>query len=108
MKKGDSVYIVYDDSRMRPHRATILSIGSKYIYVSEMHPSQSRFDILTHKSVDTSSGYNIRATLYSSEADYRLLQERNAREKALREKVISWARHADMLLLETVINIVGI
>lgn len=73
-----------------------------------IHPSQNRFDISTHESVGSPTGYNIRATLYNSESEYKLLQERAAREKALREKVISWARHADMLLLNTVINFIGI
>lgn len=70
MKVGDKVYLAYDDTRKSAQYVTIKSIGHKYITVSGVHSSESRYDILTKRSVDDIRGWNCNAQLYESEEQY--------------------------------------
>lgn len=70
MKIGDTLYLVYDDTRKEPRNVTVTSIGRKYITVDGVHGSESKYDILTKKSVDDNTGWNCRATLYTSKEQY--------------------------------------
>lgn len=70
MKVGDKVYLVYEDPRRPSYNVTIKSIGSKYITVDGVHHSESRYDILTKKSVDDRNGWNCGARLYENKEKY--------------------------------------
>ena len=101
MKRGDIVYIVYRDTRIRPHKAQIMSIGSKYIRVDMMHPSQNRFDIQTFESVPDSNGYDINAKLYENEEAYMLELERTLQLNSLRQDLHNWIDSASIEKLVT-------
>lgn len=74
MQKGDKVYIVPSDTRIKPYYATVKSVGRAYITV-DGHISYSRFSIYTHKSVPDRTGWDPQLTLYESEEDYQAEQK---------------------------------
>lgn len=74
IQKGDKVYIVPSDTRIKPYYATVKSIGRAYITVNG-HPSYSRFSIYIHKSVPDRTGWDPQLTLYKSEEDYQIEQK---------------------------------
>lgn len=88
MKVGDKVYLVYEDPRRPSHEVNIISIGKKYITVDRVHRSESRYDILTKKSVDDQSGCNCRARLYESKEKYFEQQLEDMRINEIRRRII--------------------
>lgn len=89
MKVGDTAYLVYDDTRKGPVNVTIKSIGRKYITVDGVHRSESRYDIITKKSVDDNTGWNCRATLYASCEQYRQVCYKKLVTNELRLRIIA-------------------
>lgn len=88
MNKGDKVIVVYEDKRIPPSEATIVSVGRKYITINNIHPDYSKFDLTTYESVDTKAGYNIRAKLYSSLDEYRQEKEQALQYQQLYNKLL--------------------
>lgn len=72
--KGQDVYIVPRDSRLKPFYAKIISIGSKYITVDKLHYTENKF-----YTSDLSHADSNRYSLYLSEEHYN--EEIKAREK---------------------------
>lgn len=75
MKVGDTLYLVYDDTRLSPHTVKIKSIGNKYVHVDFVCIYNDKFDKNTLRSADDRNGYNIKATLYKSKEDYERKQK---------------------------------
>lgn len=89
MKVGDTAYLVYEDHRKDPINVTIKSIGRKYITVDGVHSSESKYDIITKKSVDDNTGWNCCATLYASCEQYRQAQYKKLVTNELRLRIIA-------------------
>lgn len=73
LAKGQDVYIVPHDSRYKPFHAKVISIGSKYITIDNLHYTENKFYISDLSNI---SG---RYDLYFSEEHYE--REIKAREK---------------------------
>lgn len=93
MKVGDNVYLVYSDTRRKPCYVTIKSIGHKYITVSGVHSSESKYDILTKRSVDDTRGWNCNAQLYESEEQYHKQKLEDTILGELRNKIAFYVQH---------------
>lgn len=93
MKVGDEVYLVYDDTRRVPRHVTIKSIGHKYITVSGVHSSESKYDILTKRSVDDTRGWNCKAQLYESVEQYNEQQLENLVIHELKTRIVFYLQH---------------
>ena len=104
MNKGDRVIVAYEDKRIPPSEATVISVGRKYITINNIHPDYSKFDLVTHESVDTRSGYNIRAKLYSSIDAYNEEIKEKQLYKELYDKVLSLLKCASIKSLITIKN----
>lgn len=72
IQKGDKVYIVPEDTRIKPYYTTVKSIGNKYITV-EGHPSYSRFILMNLYLIEQDG--TPRLALYESEEDYQCEQK---------------------------------
>lgn len=88
MKVGDTVYLVYDDSRQRACNVVIKSIGNKYITVDGVHKSEARYDKLTKRSVDDNRGWNCNAELFESESAYIEYKNKRSLERKLANEII--------------------
>lgn len=87
MKKGDLVYVVFDDPRIRPIEATIISVGSKYITINNIYHGSARFHKDTLCSADDRFGRNARAKLYKSKEAYEQFIIDRAHRKELYTKI---------------------
>ena len=94
MKKGDSVYVVFDDPRIRPLEATIISVGSRYITIDNIHRSSARYHKDTLCSADDASGWNARAKLYKSKEAYEQSIIDSARKNELYTKITELLQEA--------------
>lgn len=108
MKKGDKVYVVYDDTRNKPHYSNIISVGSKYIIIGNIHRDYSRFDKMTKRSVDAPNGYNCRAMLFENEEAYNKHVLRKNKEALLKNKLISYIKTLECDKLEEIYKILGL
>lgn len=104
MNKGDRVIVVYEDKRISPLEATVISVGRKYITINNIHTDYSKFDLVTHESVDTRSGYNIRAKLYSSIDAYNEEIKEKQLYKELYDKILSLLKYASVKQLMAIKN----
>lgn len=102
MKKGNIVYVVYDDKRRSPFHATIKSIGKKYIHIDNVHISESKFDIITHESVNDNTGWNCKAKLFESKESYETQIKENELKRQLYLKITNKLRSASLFDLERI------
>ena len=110
MKVGDSAYLVYSDNRKKPCYVTVKSIGHKYITVSGVHSSESKYDILTKSSVDDARGWNCNAQLYESEEQYRKQKSEDTILNKLRTEIVFYVQHKPIepKLLHTIARLLKI
>lgn len=107
MKKGDSVYVVFDDSRILPFEATIISVGSRYITIDNTHRSSARYHKDTLCSADDKSGWNAHAKLYKSKEAYEQSIIDGARREEVYTKIIELlqdTKDLDIGILDEIYN----
>ena len=104
IQKGNSVYIVPKDPRKSPYWAKVKSIGPKYI-TTDGHSSYSRFDIITHESVNDKMGWNPQQKLYKSKAEYDDEMLEIERRKFLLTKIEKSLSSLSIKQLEQICNI---
>ena len=110
MKIGDTLYLVYDDTRKKPINVTVKSIGRKYITVDGVHACESRYDILTKRSVNDNTGWNCCATLYTSKEQYNKAAYQKLIANEYRLRIIYMLQHGrvpDSMILD-IANQLGI
>ena len=93
--KGQNVYVSSSDSRQKGYNATITSIGSKYITVTDEYGRKQKFDKERHYCIDWSIYH-----LEENEESYKTKLVREEKLRFIRNKIYC----LDSVLLDSEID----